>query len=548
MKSAIFARSYLASIVSLVLVGNASALDETPSTTEGPYYTMSSQNTVLNSSSSNYAPHLQTTEGTDNDLIHIYSTSSQATGTVTKLSGTLVNTSGTAISGALIELWEADNGGIYWYSSSSSSTNNYANRDKNFQGYGTCTTDSSGAWSFLTIKPGLYTGRIRHFHLKVRVNGTEYVTSQLMPSDEVTATPSDNVVSSLKSTYGSSGLARCVYTPTSGTITWDNETYTGQLVEDRQLVINYTPSTTAPTITTEPTSVTVTEGESATFSVVATGTSPLTYQWYEVDSGAITDATSDTYTISSTTTADAGSYYCIVSNTAGSDTSETVTLTVNAASTAPTITDDPDSATVDIGDSVDFTVVADGTSPLTYQWYKGESTISGANSETYSIDSVALADAGSYYVIVSNSAGTDTSDSALLSVNQPFTTFLNYYEISSESATDDHDSDGIPNILEFLLGGDPTTPDSSIQPASEFQTVDGSNVLVYSFYVVSETGSTSWNIEYSTELTEWTTATDGTNGVSIVTEETETEGLNHVTVTIPATDTRFFARLRVTTP
>lgn len=82
--------------------------------------------------------------------------------TIYLLSGTLINTSGTAIAGAVIELWEADNYGIYNYQSSSSDTNNYASRDKLFQGFGKTTTNSSGAWSFCTIKPGKYVGRVRH--------------------------------------------------------------------------------------------------------------------------------------------------------------------------------------------------------------------------------------------------------------------------------------------------------------------------------------------------------------------------------------------------
>ncbi|BCU78035.1 immunoglobulin domain-containing protein [Luteolibacter sp. LG18] len=534
--------------IGLALVASAPlmpafGLTVTPSTTEGPYYTMSSANTILSSSSSNYAPHLFTTEGTDNDMIHIYSSSTQATGTVTKVSGTLVNTSGATIAGAVVELWVADNNGIYWYVSSSSGTNNFANRDKNFQGYGKCTTDSSGAWSFLTIKPGLYTGRIRHYHLKVRIGGTEYLTTQLMPADEAAATPSDNVVSGL-----GSNLSRCTYTPTTGTITWGSSTYSGQIVSDRQLVVSYT--VTAPGITTSPSSLTVTAGQSATFTVVASGTAPLTYQWYK-GTTAISSATSASYTISSTTTSDAGSYSCKVTNGAGTATSNAATLTVNTPVTAPDITTDPASKTVDVGAAVAFQVVATGTS-LNYQWYKGGSSISGANAATYSIASAKLSDAGSFYVIVSNTAGTDTSGTATLTVNEPFKTFLAYYGISSSTAAADPDNDGIPNLLEFLLGGNPSVPGTGIQPTSQFTTVNGSSALVYSFYVVKDTGTATWAVEYNTALSSdaasWTTAVAGTNGVTITTQDTETAGLSYVTVRIPTTQTKLFARLRVTPP
>jgi hypothetical protein len=88
---------------------------------------------------------------------------------------------------------------------------------------------------------------------------------------------------------------------------------------------------TAPTITTQPTSVSVASGSSASFSVVASGSS-LTYQWYFA-SAAISGATSATYSISSVASSNAGSYYVIVTNSAGSVTSSTVTLTITSSTT-----------------------------------------------------------------------------------------------------------------------------------------------------------------------------------------------------------------------
>ena len=86
-------------------------------------------------------------------------------------------------------------------------------------------------------------------------------------------------------------------------------------------------SSSAPTITTEPSSATVATGATAVFSVVASGDS-LTYQWYK-DGSTIAGATSASHTIASATSSDAGSYYVIVSNDVGSVTSSTVTLTVS---------------------------------------------------------------------------------------------------------------------------------------------------------------------------------------------------------------------------
>jgi len=93
---------------------------------------------------------------------------------------------------------------------------------------------------------------------------------------------------------------------------------------------------TAPAITTQPTAVTITAGNSFSLSVTATGNS-LTYQWAKggVD---ISGATSATYTKYSSTTSDSGTYSVLVSNTAGSVRSDAVTVTVNAATTTTTPT------------------------------------------------------------------------------------------------------------------------------------------------------------------------------------------------------------------
>lgn len=85
----------------------------------------------------------------------------------------------------------------------------------------------------------------------------------------------------------------------------------------------------APTITTQPASKTVTAGQTATFSVVATGTPAPTYQWKK-NGVEIAGATLSTYTTSATTTADSNSQYTVVvSNLAGSVTSSAASLTVN---------------------------------------------------------------------------------------------------------------------------------------------------------------------------------------------------------------------------
>lgn len=102
-----------------------------------------------------------------------------------------------------------------------------------------------------------------------------------------------------------------------------------------KLNLAFTPAAaTPPSITTQPTNTTVTAGGSAFFTVAASGTDPLAYQWL-FNGNAITGATSATYTINNAQSANAGNYAVTVSNAGGSVTSSTVTLTVNAAPTPP---------------------------------------------------------------------------------------------------------------------------------------------------------------------------------------------------------------------
>src|SRR2546430_15964424 len=97
----------------------------------------------------------------------------------------------------------------------------------------------------------------------------------------------------------------------------------------------------APSITTQPANQTVTAGQMATFTVVAAGTAPLTYQWKK-NGTAISGATSSSYTTPATTSADNSSQFTVVvSNTAGSGTSKAGTLTGRGAAGGAAATHQP---------------------------------------------------------------------------------------------------------------------------------------------------------------------------------------------------------------
>src|SRR5713226_4962658 len=93
----------------------------------------------------------------------------------------------------------------------------------------------------------------------------------------------------------------------------------------------------APSLTVQPGSVTVTAGQTATFSVSASGTAPLTYQWQK-NGADITNAASSSYTTPVTTTSDSGELFrAVVSNSAGNVTSNSAMLTVNPGTSNSTV-------------------------------------------------------------------------------------------------------------------------------------------------------------------------------------------------------------------
>jgi len=176
----------------------------------------------------------------------------------------------------------------------------------------------------------------------------------------------------------------------------------------------------APTITAQPANQSVNVNQMATFTVVANGTAPLRYQWQQGGT-MISGATSSSYTTPAVTQADNGStFQVVVSNAAGSVTSNPATLTVTSTAVKPTITTQPANQSVNVNQMATFTVVANGTAPLTYQWQQGATNIPNSNSPSYTTPPTTIGESGStFQVVVSNSAGSTTSNPATLTVNNP---------------------------------------------------------------------------------------------------------------------------------
>ncbi|ASG25222.1 immunoglobulin I-set domain protein [Nitrospirillum viridazoti] len=170
-------------------------------------------------------------------------------------------------------------------------------------------------------------------------------------------------------------------------------------------------------IVTPPQDQTVTVGQTATFTVLSAGAAPLSYQWQR-GGVAIPGATSYSYTTPATSLGDNGAAYSvIVANASGASVTSTAALLTVVPPTVPTVLTQPKGATVIAGQNASFSVQANGSPVLKYQWFKNKTAITGATGAIYNTPVLTLDDNGaSYTVVITNTAGSVTSDAAVLTV------------------------------------------------------------------------------------------------------------------------------------
>jgi hypothetical protein len=228
--------------------------------------------------------------------------------------------------------------------------------------------------------------------------------------------------------------------------------------------------TAPPVISSQPASQTVSVGQTAAFSVTASGTGTLAYQWKK-NGGAISGATLASYTTPAAVASDNGASFTVtVTGTSGSVTSNAATLTVNGP---PAITAQPASRTVTVGQTATFSVTAAGTGTLTYQWNKGGAAISGATGTSYTTAATASADNGTQFTVtVSNSAGKVTSNAATLTVAAAATLILNVSQASLNFASVNIGSSSVLPVS-FTNGGTGNVTISSVSLSGAGYTASG---------------------------------------------------------------------------
>lgn len=169
-----------ASLLAIAAAPAWAAVTRTPQLTEGPFYPFNSSNS------------LPALAERDADLTKLKD-GKAAAGKTLLLSGIVRDLEGKPLAGATVEIWQTDDVGVYYHSG-----NRASDRDQAFQFFGECVTDAEGKYAFRTVLPGLYTGRIRHIHFKVKRGGYEVLTSQFIFEEQRGEFGRDGVTARLK--------------------------------------------------------------------------------------------------------------------------------------------------------------------------------------------------------------------------------------------------------------------------------------------------------------------------------------------------------------
>ena len=203
---------------------------------------------------------------------------------------------------------------------------------------------------------------------------------------------------------------------------------------------------TTPAFVTQPAAATtLNAGDTLSLTALASGDPAPTYQWRK-DGTAIDGATGSSLTIAKATAADAGAYTVVATNSAGSATSASATVTIHVP---PSITAHPASITQAAGSAATLSVTATGTGTLGFQWYKDGAAIAGAVDSSLAFTSLSNVDAADYTVTVTDSVATTTSRLARIVVATPSPGRISNVSIRSVASRG-----GNPLILGFVVSGE----------------------------------------------------------------------------------------------
>ncbi|MEO6246521.1 MAG: immunoglobulin domain-containing protein, partial [Opitutaceae bacterium] len=282
-----------------------------------------------------------------------------------------------------------------------------------------------------------------------------------------------------------------------------------------QVTLASAPSGVAPAITSQPVAPsTAMLGGTVSLSIAANGSPAPTFQWFK-GGVAMSGSTGSTLSLVNLTSNDNGTYSVAATNTFGSAMSSSITMTVTSPSSPPPPTPPPPVAvapvftqqpnpnqTVATGASVSFVVEASGIPAPSIQWQRNGVPIIGATSTALPLVGATTTDNGSYVAVATNSAGSASSNPAVLVVSPtppppPVTpTPPNPPPVSPPSS-----------------GGAPQAPLILNQPIASQPVVAGSSATI----AVSATGNPTPSFQWRKNGTDLIGATNATLSIGLVT-------------------------------
>jgi autotransporter-associated beta strand protein len=274
-------------------------------------------------------------------------------------------------------------------------------------------------------------------------------------------------------------------------------------------------------ITTQPADTVVSTNSPASFTVAATGTAPIAYQWYFYGlntsnaPNSLTDATNATFTIASAQSSDSGYYSIVITNNYSAITSRFASLLVG--NVAPVVSG-PSDQTVIAGNNASFSASVFGNPTPSLQWQTNAIDVTGATSSSLTLSAVPFALNGTTVsLIASNIAGIVTNSATLTVIVSPaiITQPTNLVVTSGATATFVAAASGVPApSYQWRKNGVPI--DGATTNTLVINNAQGTNIGTYSIVASNTAGiATSSNATLLvTSSTLAATAFGPTNGAS----------------------------------